>query len=355
MKRKYASSYRALPRRTRRRTGSFVSAAVGVASHAYRAYTKTRSRKKSDFHVAHSGPSCTSRVTYTKKRMPLRRRKAWRKFTKKVQAVDLVGLPKSTFRTRVLRRWTSGMGSQYMDGIAFRPGDAQGDAFGCDDVMSLNQYATDSMGLNVDTTKQPVDRAAADYQSNGPRISSYVLDLQMTNVLASNAYVEMYEVVARHDIKMDASYPNERKLLQTCFDNHAALAGTLSGGDDSPQSSTANLKLFDIKEFTSLFKISKVETITLPPNGSCTRQWRDPGNTRVGMSLYQNLLFRKGDKALFFTCYGPVGLNSSTQVYCTPTDIVVQATRSYKWCMQGYHFSTFKTRTVGPPLANALT
>lgn len=348
MKRKYASSYRTVPRRVRRRVGSVLSTAVGVGSALYRSYTKSRVARKqtSDLHVAHSGPSCTSRVTYRKKRMPARRRKAWKKFTKKVQAVDLVGLPKSTFRTTVLRRWTSGNGNQNNDGILFRPGDGDSST-GCDDVMALAQYTTDALGFNLSGSTASSDRAVKDYQTNGPMISSFIFDLSMSNLLPSTAYVDMYEVVLREDIP--SAIINEGALFASILTNHNNFSGTLGGGETSPVTFTRyGMKPFDLKEFCSKLKITKVESIVLPGNGTCKRQWREPRNVRIGPNLYQDKLAKRGDKMLFFTSYGPPGMNNTTQVYSTPSDIVVQATRSYKWCMPGYNAQTVQVRTAGP-------
>ena len=66
-RRSYANSYTSNRRRVRRRVGGFVSTAVGVASAAYKSYTKYRRKRNTDRHVAHSGPACTSRVSYVKK------------------------------------------------------------------------------------------------------------------------------------------------------------------------------------------------------------------------------------------------------------------------------------------------
>ena len=76
-----------------------------------------------------------------------------------------------------------------------------------------------------------------------------------------------------------------------CCRSILLFANTYNGGDVKPSTSTFGTKLFDVKEFTSKFKINKVETITLPGNGSCVRQWREPRNIRVGMNTYQNVVF----------------------------------------------------------------
>ena len=286
-----------------------------------------------------------SRVSYVK-RMPRRKRKAWVSFSKKVKAVDLTQLPKSTFRTTVLRRWSSGNGQQYVDGFAFRPGEGDPGS-GCDDIAALSQYTADALGFNLKDATSSADRQALDFQSNGPRIASFILDISLSNMLSSTAYIDMYEVTVRQDLPYSFA-GNERQVWTTVLSQHSALANTYNGGDVKPSTSTFGTKLFDVKEFTSKFKINKVETITLPGNGSCVRQWREPRNIRVGMNTYQNVVFHKGDKMLFFIIRGPPGLNSTTQVFSTPTDIVAQCVRTYKWCMPGYNFSSIQTRNAGP-------
>lgn len=338
---KRTSPYQSRGRRLRRRN-TFVSTAVGVVGAAAKAYSKYRQRKKETTHVAHSGPTCTTRTVYAKKRMPYKKRKNWTNFSRKVKAVDLSTLPKSTFRTHVIDRMTTGYGVQSVRAFCFKPGD--GDE-SCNDVASLNQYSSDALGFNLASNKSAADRQAYDFQNNGPKVASFIFELRLSNLLPSQATIEMYEVVARRDItRIDQM--NERALFNQMILNHSNMATALAGGDDQPSWTRYGITPFDMKEFTTQFQIKKVSTINLPGNGSCDRMWREPRDCRLGMNRYQEKLMVRGDRMLVLIQSGPAGLNGSAGAWSTPTDVIVNVSRTYKWSMDGYNFSTIKQKAV---------
>ena len=285
------------------------------------------------------------RVSYVKKRMPRRKRKAWVSFSKKVKAVDLTQLPKSTFRTIVLRRWSSGNGQQYVDGFAFRPGEGDPGS-GCDDIAALSQYTADALGFNLKDATSSADRQALDFQSNGPRIASFILDISLSNMLSSTAYIDMYEVTVRQIFLILLLAMSDRCGLPCCRSILLLLIPIM----------VVMLNLVPVPLVLSCLMLR-----SLRPSSRLTR-WRlllflvmalvfvngVSLNIRVGMNTYQNVVFHKGDKMLFFIIRGPPGLNSTTQVFSTPTDIVAQCVRTYKWCMPGYNFSSIQTRNAGP-------
>lgn len=334
----------------RRRTWSLANTAVGLATAAYRRYSSTRTRRKRGaIHESHTGPSCTTRTDYRKRRMPAAKRRKWVSFTKKVRAVEISGLPKSTYKAIVFRTMKSTNGNQAYEAISFMPGWGNNEQMGVADITNLNLMSTEALGFNLDD--QPGTRVTHDFQMNGPRVSSYIFDLSISNMLPTNAIIDLYELRINRDIISNQG--DETNYMKIIMDHHNTFTADLENPGNHLSWGTYGITPFDIREFGQAFSVSKVETITLPGNGHCKRSYREPGNKRLGMGRFNNLLCRKGDRMLFFVSYGPNGVNGSGGgVYSIPTDIRIMAQRTYHWCMDGLSASTVKVDTYQDPNTN---
>lgn len=242
-------NYRARPNYARG-----IATAARMGFRAYRSYTRTNTKRGT------SGVGVTSqhdaKTIYRKKRMPRRKRKAWRKFSKKVHAV----LDKSTGTKTWLKN--------NVDGLTALP------SFQI--FASYNLYGMNGADLAGSRGNRDLVALYTNY-SNADKLilKSAVLDVTIENVNETEPIeVDIYHV--RYNNEHEANTP------QATFSN--SVGNTIvPSGQSSVQLTNRGASPWDIPLALSIARITIVKKtkIFLGVNNATTYQIRDPRNRMV--------------------------------------------------------------------------
>lgn len=217
---------------------------------------------------------------YTRKRMPRRKRKAWKKFTKKVRHVELQAQPLQVYTYESTQNLTSAANQ----GQVFSRICGGTTLTGNDEIYQIFQGA-----YNVANVA-----ACAPYKIY---IKSICMDIQMTNTGSYPIIVDVYTIQCRSKfasaVDVGAHLVNSWNELQSP-----------AGGGSVTTSKTA-LTPFDAPNFCSYWKILKKKEYIIGSNNTVTLQLRNPKNRHVeGKDLASSLQTLVGHRAFLFTWHG---------------------------------------------------
>lgn len=223
-------------------------------------------------------------MRYRRRSMPRRKRKAWKKFTKKVQHVALQMQPCQSFT------------NDNPGGVITVTTDQQ--LYGS--VVLGGTYATNGQDLVFGAFKAAYGSALTSTTVEKYRlfIKSMCCDLQIVNTGATAVLVDMYSMVVRKN------YPVSTTLdaaFTTTYNAIPASAGGLGTVDvDNP-----SVTPFNNSEWLQYFKINSKKEILLGAGQLTTLQLRSAKNRYLsGRMLNNNLLAPPGSQAFFFMVRG---------------------------------------------------
>lgn len=213
--------------------------------------------------------------------MPKRKRRAWKKFTRKVNHVALQMQPLQIYATQNFQNYTSvanagQIASRICGGTTVT---------GNDELYQIFQGA-----YNVGSVS-----ACAPYKIY---VKSICLDYEMTNNGSYPIIVDVYTLRCR------SKFPVSQDLGAQYAGAIAEVASPAGGGSLS-LGNTA-LTLFDAPNFCSYWKVLKKQEIIIGSNQTITLQLRQPANRHIeGKELAESVQTLVGHKAFFIMWHGP--------------------------------------------------
>lgn len=243
---------------------------------------------------------------YTKKKRPKRQRKIWKKFVKKVQAVNLKdqGLVTVLFNSS----YTStdvGAGSQ-----TFLELHLYGLRSGAAGVCGVNDLATlVSSDLNLTSFKAPLaggiggNVIVQGYQPEGPggysknqpiekiRFESAIMDATIYNASTNVMEVDIYTIVYSKNLK--GNFSSLSNVFQYALDNNqiptqANPADGVINNNTALSIATRGCTPFELGAAISIgnIKILKKEKVLLQAGQAFTQQHRDPKNRKFDPKMF---------------------------------------------------------------------
>jgi len=261
---------------------------------------------------------------YRYKRMPKRRRRRWKRFVKKVQAVQekTLGLRTVLFNTNI--RISGAANQQHYGCVAL---------YGYQGVKDDLSSPSTQCGLrdihrmaNNDT--DIMDPGTGGYSGGKFTFRSAVCDVTATNVGARSLEVDLYEITVGEDDTKTGSPVGTIGNAQLVTDDIPTAATPL---DLAQRGAT----LFDLPNAISMdkWKIYKKRKYFLPSGSSFTFQHRDAGSYTINGADMKLLLGdaalsyarRKMTRLFIFVCKNVAGYDNST------VDLQIGATRKYSY------------------------
>lgn len=277
-------------------TGRIVAQATPYAVKAFqgvRALQKARQEYKQS-KVSSSGPITTQydqSTRYRRKRMPARKRRQWKRFTKKVRHVMLQMNSLTSFTNdnyRTINSWVANAQASfgvYLGGTGVSSND---------EILAMFKSA-----YSAALTNTTVD----DYKLF---IKSLCLDVQLTNTGSFGAIIDVYELIAR------ASDNNSAETIGSMFarlyleQNPSALG--------SPDPSSPAVTAFQNGMFLTKWKVLRKKEILLGVGQVTTMQMRNPYNRIMqGKTVESNNSYIPGfTRAYLFQARGVPRNNAGT-------------------------------------------
>jgi len=294
-----------------RRVRPYAGAALRLGVRAYKSWTRNNRRKRGTAGVGVS-THYDVKTIYRRKRMPRRKRQAWKKFVRKVHAVNLKDLGTKTVVRNESNFVTSSTGGQAVFACCL---------YGVD---GSNLMGTSSMG--TDDLKELVNTAS--YTPNQKiHFKSAVLDMTVTNTgnEGSNGVlteVDVYRYVFR-------KHCGSTSVLQAFTDGFASQ--TTIGTGSALSIATRGVTPFQCPEWCSYIKVLSKKKYFLSNGTAFTFQIRDP----------KNRIWDCGETADFAGLQGKVGWTQGALVIFkavpqlsgpAPTStLVMGCTRTYSY------------------------
>lgn len=264
---------------------------------------------------------------YRYKRMPKRKRRRWKNFVKKVQAVQQKSLGTRTVLFNTAIRVTGAANAQHYGVVALYGYHGKGDVLigppvaycGLRDIYRIANNDANIMDKNTNGVE-----GGKFYLQSG------ILDVTATNVGSRTIEVDMYEVNCMEDDT------KETDPLAT-IGNAQVITPVISGGSTSIDLAQRGATLFDLPNAISndKWKIYKKRKYLLPSGASFTFQHRDPRNYMLNGADFKFLeeaasnVFsyarRKQTRLFFFVAKNVAGYDNAT------VDLQIGATRKYSY------------------------
>ena len=272
--------YRANNRVSRRGGGAgLIRNIAGGAVSAYNAYNSYKQRRGNDGaakQASTSAPLTTqfdSRRLYRFKRMPKRKRRAWVRFSKKVQAVtNLLGnnyLSYTSVGNQSVAAGTQAYSHSLIYGV-----DGVSTGFGIRDiavvVSDLGVATTDQAKLMFKSVSLD-----AEWNADPSNTSSITLDI--------------YEIIVRKDISRSTANNISDMFYLGIFE-----LDTVPGAGGSLQANQVGVTPFQSKLFCQNIKILSKTRVRMSPGQTCHKELRDPKNRRIMYTPATSQLLAKG-------------------------------------------------------------
>lgn len=302
-----------------RRYAPYARAAAG-AFRTIRQATATRRQQGRRSYDAPMTSQKDSRLMYRKKRMPARRRKAWKRFKRKVTAVQISNTNIQVAveqQVCILPAIVNQSSAQFhgMYGIAGNPGSTGFTGAGPPGQGQLNDIA------KIFAAKY----AGAKYRRL--LFASACLDVHVKGTGSSSFILEVYEIEARKDYTaLSSAYDTVEEIYYNGFADYGPL-GTAPGATGSSLGTTP----FHCKAFCQAFKITKKYRVQGSAGETISFQMRDPRNHMIDGNMIANpqIMWKKGLlKGYFFQLYGaPSGTTGA--VLTENAEVKITAIKSY--------------------------
>lgn len=282
------------------RYGPIVRAAGRMASRAF------RGGKKGKQVMSASGITnqYDKKTIYRKRSMPRFRKRRWRRFVRKTNAVIRKDLASQSLVRSTVATVTIAAGSATTQSTAGATlYGFNGFAGDCDDLKQLAAAASGS-----DYTKI--------------MLASAVLDCTFNNNGSTNLEIDIYYVVCRKDVPF-ARYQSINDCYQASFPHQAVLPGA---GVTALTFQTRGSTPFQNSLFCSYFRILRKTKYFLSAGQSGTYQIRDPKDRVFDVELENNMSCRRGwTKGLLFI------FKSTPENTLSGSSLVIGTTRTYNY------------------------
>src|SRR6476469_9097612 len=282
-----------------------------------------------------------SRVLYRNKKMPYRKKKAWKKFTRKVKAVEISDRAKQTLviNSRVSGSTSFGTGL-YQNWSECHLYPAISSSSGCRDISIILEdimtYKQDIKGGTIgsaDVGQQVPEDTSTNFRSTRKEIlfSSASLDVTYTNTGTTGMELDLYTIVyPRQAAGTDNDFLSAVQQNTNIVDPIRVVSGTTIVAATPVTIYQRGVTLFDVAYgmANTGAKIIKKEKFFISGGNSITKNLRDPANHKFRMPTDTNVYHLKGMTRTLVCCFKPVNaLQDAT--------LEQKATRTYKYTYEG--------------------
>jgi len=300
----------------RRAIGYGVRTAGRVANSGSRTSTRTKRSTRSGVGVT---TDRDFRNVYRKRRMPFKKRRQWKRFVRKVDAV--AERKKGTFSCvfNTVHRESVGDNLQRMWGITL---------FGFRGSTVVGQDSYDRDMFEIAQSTKPGDPAVSvEYWNRKIHFRSGVLDITFRNVHATNAVeLDLYEYV----VKKDAPFI---RLIELILNSQADAANTTMTGVDPLTHDDVGTTPFQIPAALKYITILKKTKVFIPVSGTATYQIRKPQNRWWSTTELDEKIGTYAKRGwtvgVWLVQKGVPGMLAGVPVRALASDVVASITRTY--------------------------
>lgn len=292
--------------------------------------TTTKSRRGGDYGGTTS--QYDHKVQYRKKRGNKRKRKQWKRFARKVKAVEKQDRGLQTVIMNNSKTFLGLSGQQVMTEAHLWSNYSADNTAGLQDklwVYDFSANGTDEQITGSGATPYTVS-AVINNRSKEFNMSSMVMDVTYSNTSATGCEMDLYEIGYKKNA--DARYNSfEAGIVDATATTRPIQAAVPAASDfDVPSYKFRGVTLFDLSQAISTmgFKIYKKEKFFIPAGNTVTKQIRVPkqflvkGNTQ-NLNCFQNSLTRS-----------LIGIAKSVDTEGVPS-ITQKWTRTYRYTCEG--------------------
>jgi len=315
-------------RRNRHAVGNVVRAAGGMfargavrygvrtAGRIARSYsgTKTRTRESTLSGVGVTTDRDFRRV-YRKRRMPVAKRKRWKRFVRKVDAVAERKKGTLSVVMNTVKREAVPLETQRMYGI---------ELFGYRGATAVGPDSYDRDMFEISLMLKPGDPVTVLNYNRKIHFRSAVLDITFRNIGLSATELDLYE----YSVKKDVPFT---RLIDLIVDSQADTA-TISGGGILTHDVVGTTP-FQIPAALKYITILKKTKVFVPSAGTATYQIRKPQNrwwSTTEIDEKVNHFAKRGwTCGLWVVQKGVPGLDGTNPVRSLASDVVASITRTY--------------------------
>lgn len=300
-----------------------------AAKYAIKRYSKKR-RKNTPRETAFLTYDNDFKTDYRYKRMPRRKRRAWKKFTKKVNAVvnKQLGLKKHLFSH--VTRDSAPTGSTYYGNAMLYTPDARVNDLSADMGTFFREMFPAAVFDNMNVF------GVADAQKV-IRFESAQLEVTWRNVGSNPVIIDLYYVKCRRDFGLTSSdvLNNINGIFVLGFQKQGLVEDL---EDNSTPFSTGQLATqygttpFQSPLFCQHYKIYSKRKITIAPGNTVSKTLKDPKNRYINSGEQRaSICKRNQTHGYFWQFYGVPGLGEDLPVHCTSADIITSVTKKYAY------------------------
>ena len=322
--------------RTGRRYGSRALAAYGtyaaVKRNQYRSTTRTKTkRKRSSGETAFLTYDNDFKTDYRYKRMPRRKRRAWKKFSKKVNAVinKSQGLKKHLY-SYVYTNVNLINQTYPSSAMLYTP-----DARVADLNADMGQFFREILGATLFDTI--TNFGAADAQKV-IRFESAQLEVTWRNTSENPVIIDLYYVRCRKDYGLTNIdvYNNPEGIFALGFDKQGLVRDVennvqvFNAGQSASMFGTTP---FQSPLFCQHYKILSKRKITIAPGNTVSKTLKDPRNRYINSGEQRARICKRNQThGYFWQFYGVPGFDGENNpVHCLPTELVTSITKKYAY------------------------
>lgn len=290
----------------------------------YKNWKQTRSKSNYAPRSIASAPTTSQHeyaTVYRKKRMPAGKRKAWKRFVRKSNAVIMKNAPLQTYvysEGNHIYAAANQTGFYYCGLYGLNgPGRVLGTAT-TSGTGALNQMIT----LFTNFFATPVGHSI--------NLESACMDLTLRNLLASTAIVEMYYIYPKRDID-DAELGVLKQTVEGMYIESFSATETIPG-PGGVTALTLGTTPFNAPFFARHFQVYRKLRVQLGANEIFSTQMRNPRNYRLSYSDAQKYGMKKRMAAgIFFQIYGQPQSGLLTTQVTDEARVKVNINQVYNW------------------------
>jgi len=302
-------------------SGMFARRAVGfgvrTAGRVARSFAGSRTRTRN---ATRSGVGVTTdhdfRRVYVKRRMPAAKRRRWKRFVRKVDAV--AERKKGTFSVvmNTVKRETVPINAQRMYGI---------ELFGYRGTAAVGPDSYDRDMYEMALMTKPGDPTAnIEVWNRKLHFRSAVLDVTFRNLGVAAVELDLYEYVVKKDVPF-------LRLIDLIIDSQADPA-TITGGSTLTHDVVGTTP-FQINAALKYITIMKKTKVFMPSGGTSTYQIRKPQNRWWSTSEVNeksgHFAKRGWTCGIWIVQKGVPGLDLVTNARALDSDVIASITRTY--------------------------
>lgn len=318
--------------RAARGYGSRALGAIGLAAStkrkAGRSYTRNKRRKTESAFLTYDNDFKTD---YRYRPMPRRKRRAWKRFSKKVTAVinKNEGLKKHLY-TRVFETSSNANSTFYDSAMVYTP-DARVDTLDADIGTIFREM------LPAGTFDNAYNLSTNSDIASFLRFESCVMEVTWRNTGTQPLIIDLYYVRCRKDFGLTSSNTqnNAQGIYNLGFVKQGIVEDINDGNvpfTDGQAAIQYGTTPFQSPLFCQHYKVITKQKIVIAPGNSVSRTLKDPRNRRINaMDIRASICKRNLTHGYFWQHYGVPGLIDDEPTVAVSSDLVTVVTKKYAY------------------------